>query len=262
MGLFDKKYCDFCGNKIGLLGNKKLEDGNMCKDCASQLSPWFSERRHSTKEEISAQLAYREENKKLVAAFHTTRSIGKHTKLLLDEDQRRFAVTSASNLESANPDILRYDQVTGCDLDIDESRHELKQTDKDGKQVSYNPPRYEYSYNFYVTIHVNHPYFDDIRYSLSNGYVKTGERAMGGAPGGWRVNRPGALSGPGLSHYYEYLNTGNEIKDTVDRMRLAAREEAIAQSTPQAAVVCPFCGATTLPDANGCCEYCGSALRN
>ena len=26
MGLFDKKYCDFCGNKIGLLGNKKLED--------------------------------------------------------------------------------------------------------------------------------------------------------------------------------------------------------------------------------------------
>ena len=22
MGLFDKKYCDFCGNKIGLLGNR------------------------------------------------------------------------------------------------------------------------------------------------------------------------------------------------------------------------------------------------
>ena len=45
MGLFDKKYCDFCGSKIGLLGNKKLEDGNMCKDCASKLSPWFSDRR-------------------------------------------------------------------------------------------------------------------------------------------------------------------------------------------------------------------------
>ena len=54
MGLFDKKYCDFCGRKIGLFGNKKLEDGNMCKDCASKLSPWFSERRHSTKEEIAA----------------------------------------------------------------------------------------------------------------------------------------------------------------------------------------------------------------
>ena len=36
MGLFDKKYCDICGNKIGLLGNKKLEDGNLCKDCAKR----------------------------------------------------------------------------------------------------------------------------------------------------------------------------------------------------------------------------------
>ncbi len=31
MGLFSKKYCDVCGEKIGLLGNRKLEDGNLCK---------------------------------------------------------------------------------------------------------------------------------------------------------------------------------------------------------------------------------------
>ena len=47
MGLFDKKYCDICGEKIGLLGNRKLEDGNLCKDCAKKLSPWFSDRRSS-----------------------------------------------------------------------------------------------------------------------------------------------------------------------------------------------------------------------
>lgn len=29
-GIFDKKYCDICGEKIGLLGNRKLEDGNLC----------------------------------------------------------------------------------------------------------------------------------------------------------------------------------------------------------------------------------------
>ena len=34
MGLFDKKVCDICGEKIGLLGNRKLDDGNLCKDCA------------------------------------------------------------------------------------------------------------------------------------------------------------------------------------------------------------------------------------
>ena len=74
MGLFNKKYCDICGEKIGLLGNRKLENGNLCKNCAKKLSPWFSDRRSSTVEEIKAQLAYREENQQKVAAFHTTRS--------------------------------------------------------------------------------------------------------------------------------------------------------------------------------------------
>ena len=50
MGLFDKKYCDICGEKIGLLGNRKLENGNLCKNCAQKLSPWFSDRRNSTVE--------------------------------------------------------------------------------------------------------------------------------------------------------------------------------------------------------------------
>ena len=86
MGLFDKKYCDICGEKIGLLGNRKLEDGNLCKACAKNLSPWFSDRRRSTVEEIKEQLAYREENKEKVAAFHITRTLGTSTKVLLDEN--------------------------------------------------------------------------------------------------------------------------------------------------------------------------------
>lgn len=48
MGLFDKKNCDICGEKIGILGNRKLDNGNLCKKCAGKLSPWFEERRHST----------------------------------------------------------------------------------------------------------------------------------------------------------------------------------------------------------------------
>ena len=55
MGLFDKKFCSICGEKIGLLGNRKLEDGNLCKDCAAKLSPWFTERKQSTVEEIKEQ---------------------------------------------------------------------------------------------------------------------------------------------------------------------------------------------------------------
>ena len=73
MGLFDKKICDICGEKIGLLGNRKLADGNLCKDCAKKLSPWFEERRHSTVEDIKRQLEYREKNKKAVMDFCITR---------------------------------------------------------------------------------------------------------------------------------------------------------------------------------------------
>ena len=79
MGLFDKKYCDICGEKIGLLGNRKLEDGNLCKDCAKKLSPWFSDRRSSTVAEIKEQLEYRERNKEAVAKFHITRTLGSST---------------------------------------------------------------------------------------------------------------------------------------------------------------------------------------
>ena len=52
MALFSKKNCDVCGGKIGMLGNRKLEDGNLCKDCAKQLSPYFSDRKRSTVADI------------------------------------------------------------------------------------------------------------------------------------------------------------------------------------------------------------------
>ena len=58
MGLFDKKICDICGEKIGLLGNRKLDDGNLCKDCAKKLSPWFEERRQAMKTWLPATSKY------------------------------------------------------------------------------------------------------------------------------------------------------------------------------------------------------------
>ena len=111
--LFEKKECAICGGEIGLLGNRKLEDGNCCKNCAAKLSPWFSDRRQSTVEEIKEQLAYREANQEKVAAFRVTRTLGEGMKVLLDEDDGRFMVTSARNWQEANPDgftvLLRCD---------------------------------------------------------------------------------------------------------------------------------------------------------
>ena len=126
MGLFDKKYCSVCGDKIGLLGNRKLEDGNLCKNCARKLSYWFDDRRHSTVDEIKAQLAYREENLEKVKAFNITRSIGRGTVLAIDEDKGQFMVVRTRDMMDENPDVVDISDVTGCDFDIDEDRNEEK----------------------------------------------------------------------------------------------------------------------------------------
>ena len=93
MGLFDKKYCDICGEKIGLLGNRKLENGNLCKDCAGKLSPFFSDRRNSTVEEIKAQLAYREKNREMLAGFSPYITFDGSKKVYIDPAVEYFIVT-------------------------------------------------------------------------------------------------------------------------------------------------------------------------
>ena len=168
MGLFDKKFCDICGDKIGLLGNRKLEDGNLCKDCARKLSPFFDERRHSTVEQIKEQLAYREQNKANLASFHPTATYGfDNDKVYVDMNAGTFIVTDDDNWREGNPDIIQISQVTSADPDIDESRDEIYYEDSDGNNKSYNPPRYEYEYTFKVKLMVDSPWFDDITIELT-----------------------------------------------------------------------------------------------
>lgn len=168
MGLFDKKYCDVCGEKIGLLGNRKLEDGNLCKDCAKKLSPFFSERRHSTLDEIKQQLAYREENQRQLAYFSPTRTLGNDDKIYVDERNAKFIVTSSDNWRDQNPDIINISQVMSVNIDIEEDRDEIRYKNNDGEEVSYNPPRYKYEYRFEVVINVDSPWFNEINFELTD----------------------------------------------------------------------------------------------
>ena len=84
-------------------------------------------------DQIREQLAYREDNKKEVEAFRVIQSLGGYTKVLIDQDAGKFMVTSASDLRSANPDVLSLDQVTSCALDVPETRTEEKQKNAEGK---------------------------------------------------------------------------------------------------------------------------------
>ena len=259
MGLFDafkKKQCDICGDDIGLLGNRKLEDGNLCKNCAKKLSPFFSDRRESTVAQIKEQLAYREANMDAVAAFHVTRTLGRDTKVLIDEDAGKFMVTSDRNWKEANPDVMGFEQVTGVDLDIDEDyTEEMREVkDKDGstREVSYNPPKFIWTYDFQLTIRVNHDYFDEITFRLNDSDVELNPDNP--LP---QMRKPNPKLNP---DYREYEQMGNEIKRILTNARAQVRAEAKAAAAPKQAMTCPWCGATTTPDASGCCEYCGGAV--
>ena len=174
--LFEKKVCDLCGGEIGLLGNKKLEDGNCCKECAGKLSPRFDERRHSTVEQIRRQLTAREENRQKLQTWNHDMVFGEYQKLyvkFLGKIPDTFVISSASNYKEANADILEFAYVSSCDADIRESHRELKQKNAQGEEVSFNPPRYEYSYEFYVKLMImGCEYIDDLRFRLNRNTLK------------------------------------------------------------------------------------------
>ena len=277
MGLFDmfkKKECSVCGGEIGLLGNRKLEDGNMCKHCAEKLSPWFSDRRESTVAQINEQLAYREANKAKVAAFKATRTLGERRKVLIDENAGLFMVpVSATSLQEENPDVLALTDIVSCRLDIDEDQREIMNKDKDGKPVSYNPRRFDYYYDFKIIMEVRNPYFDEIRFQINSNSVEIEYARMMG------MRLRGAESD---MNYRRYKEMGEEIcrvlldsrRDAAAPMAqaaMAAAAAAIGGAAPAAApapapaanapVVCPYCGATTTPNGEDCCEYCGAPVK-
>ena len=178
MGLFDrfkKQDCEICGKEVGMFGYKKLEDGEICKDCVKLLSPWFEDRRHATVAQIKEQIAYRERNAKELEGFTVSRVIGEAYKMYIEEVNGvpvRFFVTDASDYKAANPDIISFKDVMSCVTDIDVRDEEMKQRDAEGKMVSYNPPRYKQHYNFYIKMQIrNNPYFDDIRFYVNRGVV-------------------------------------------------------------------------------------------
>ena len=203
--LFDKKECSICGGEIGLLGNRKLEDGNCCKDCARKLSPWFDDRRHSTVDQIKQQLAYREENQRNLATFRPTKTYGERYELHVEFQNgvpSRFVVTQTSDYMGENADLLAFKDVSSFNIEIDENKRELMRENSKGESVSYVPPRYEYSYDFNAEIHINHPYCQEICFRLNrdtlNLETADGPRSRLGV-GQFRMNNPSLF--PEYRHY-------------------------------------------------------------
>ena len=221
MGLFDKKICDICGEKIGLLGNRKLDDGNLCKDCAKKLSPWFEDRRHSTVEDIKRQLEYREKNKKAVMDFCITRQINtRNYNVFIDDNKGNFTVARKLDVNE-NPDIVPLSAVVQCRVDVERQQNEETYTTKDGETVSYQPPVYKYEFDYTMRIKVKTPWFDDMDFRLNTFSIssdnrgelmeveQTGHQIIAAlTPNAAGMQQPGMNMNSGMQQSGMYMNNG------------------------------------------------------
>ncbi len=172
MALFNKKFCDICGGSMGIIIDNKAADGNYCHACAGKLSPFFHNGRSSTLAQIQQQLAYREQNRQQLNMFSPSKTLGFKTKVYVDPGHNCFVVSRSSDYKGSNADIINLSQVTGARSEVKEHKKELYMKDAQGHSQSYNPKQYEYSYEIFVTININSPFFNEIKFEVTDDPIK------------------------------------------------------------------------------------------
>ena len=265
-----------------MFGYKKLEDGEICKDCLKLLSPWFEDRRHTTVAEIKEQIAYRQRNAKELEHFTISRQLGKYEYIMYIEEVNgvptRFFVTNQSDYKAVNPDIISFKDVVSCITDVDERHEEIKYRNSEGQTVSYRPPRYNHHHNFYIRMEIrNNPYFHEIKFRInSSDIVLETEGDVGGGIGGAVL--AGVLQGAGINtrgaqadtpgnfserrRYAECAAICQKIEQAVEDGKRGAQPAAVIPAPPVQEApkpkFCPNCGAPY--EGGKFCQNCGSRL--
>jgi len=170
---------------------------------------------------------------------------------------------------------VNFKDVTSFNIDVREYDREIKYRNSKGEEVSYHPPRYEYSYDFYAEINVNHPYFNEMRFQINRDTInlETVERRSG-----LGINLFGSGFDPTL--YPEYRQMRAECDELEELFRAGMQGMVLtgyapaaqpvqqvtpvqqpAAAAPQASAgpkFCPNCGAPA--DGGKFCQSCGSRL--
>jgi len=275
--LFEKKDCEICGGEIGLLGNRKLVDGDMCKVCAAKLSPWFEDRRESTVAQIKEQLAYREANAaELANSFRPTKTVGDYYKLYVmyeDGCPSKFVVSNDADYVEENADIIKFSDVTFCNVDIQEEQNELKRENDAGEEVSYNPPRFEYRYDFCIELGIRSPYFDNISFQINRNTVEMisvmpTQHSAGALKRALAANN--AFDPSNNPEFRKYQTMCDEITEIVrqGQQGIPAEMSAVPDVSLEAAnasasdtlavKICPACNAEV---TGKFCDYCGTKVE-
>ena len=118
MGLFEKKYCDLCGDKVNALTRQKLSDGYLCSDCKHKLSSLSSGWKNRTLADVKAHLEQREQNRQKYSAFVQSASAGTNEKLVVDFNNRKFYFTIGRDFKNSNPEIFDFSQLQDFWLEL------------------------------------------------------------------------------------------------------------------------------------------------
>ena len=113
MGLFDKKFCDICGDKVNLLTQKKLSDGQLCSDCKQKLGSFTSGWKQRTVQDVKAHLEQREQNKQKYQQFNCTAAAGGRNSTLQADFNHRWFIFAIDNRDfrSGNPQVFEFSQL-------------------------------------------------------------------------------------------------------------------------------------------------------
>ena len=258
MGLFDKKFCSVCGEKIGLLGNLKLADGNLCRSCRKKLSPFY-QTDGATITDIRTHLQYREQNRATLRYFNADKvigadqPIGPDRRLCIDSHQRKFLLSVKNELETENPDVFDLASLRAIRFYIEE----FTDSETPGGSI-------DYYYDFYLTLSLDHPFIHELKFKINSRVISTCKRIYENQirevcegrpdPGAYLLK---SESDKGAREeyikYYTVLNDMAGALAEAAKIQLAASSES--HTVPR---FCPNCGEKV--SGGKFCSSCGNQL--
>ncbi|MCQ2465806.1 MAG: hypothetical protein MJ095_09505 [Oscillospiraceae bacterium] len=165
MSLFGKKKCCSCGENIVTIYRKKLPCGLLCEKCSHEISPFVKSIRFTDTEKLRDHMAYRKENAELLEKFQITRIIGEKTRIVIDDRNGLFLIADCDRWSDRQPDVIRFDQVTG----FDEYIEAIESGDyyESSKGIATDLPEGYMTCNFSFTLTVDSPWFDVISMQIN-----------------------------------------------------------------------------------------------
>lgn len=132
MGLFDKKFCDICGDKVNMLTQQKLSDGYLCSDCKHKLGSFTSGWKQRTVDDVKRHLELREQNKQKYQQFNCSATAGGSNNSIQVDFNNRWFIFAINNRDykSGNPQIFDFSQLQ--DFWLEQEYRTLSDSDHDG----------------------------------------------------------------------------------------------------------------------------------